>query len=89
MSLIKQIREQIQSTSQREESESEKSEVIPISIPEAILSSKKTSRETKTNFAYQQLLYKQKMLHFRKTHDVAALEDKPSLPGCDPDQNFL
>ena len=77
MSVLNRIRQKISSI--KDDELSSEGSMHEISIPEAIIASKKSSRDTQDTRAYEALMYKQKMLAFRKTHDVSVFETRPQL----------
>ena|SRR3989338_1720581 len=86
MSVLNRIRQEI-SRFKDDELSSEGS-MHEISIPEAIIASKKSSRDTQETRTYENLMYKQKMLAFRKTHDVSVFDQTEPPPPLDNLNDF-
>jgi len=67
MGFLSQIRAKVESATQKCD---DTPTLKPISVPEVIIATTKSSRDNENTYAYNQLMHKQKMLAFRKTRDA-------------------
>jgi len=83
MSILNKIKGEI-----RKIKKSDERDTSQITVPEAIIATRKTVRNQDSARVYDNLMYQQRMLAFRKTHDANALSESNRAPDIDDLSGF-